>query len=254
MLPATTTATSSMPLPPVDLRERVSGTRDEAWFDESGARTVSEWQRVLIASSMRIGDFKSIVDFGCGCGRALRHLVDQLMPGQTLTGMDTDCQAIAWLDANITGATVKPLPEQPPGPMANQSADLVLSHSVFTHLPEQVQFAWLADLRRILRPGGVLIASIHGQKATGDYLRSLNGLVAQETIDSIRDTIATQGFYHVSGRSPAEQSYPQYYGAAFHTIAYIAREWLKYFDLVAWHPLFALDHQDVLVLRAKHAS
>ena len=240
-----------MPVPPADLRERVSGTRDATWFDQSGARTVDEWERALKSAGLRMTDYPVIVDFGCGCGRAMQHLVRRMGLGHTLIGMDTDREAIDWMSANMPGCTAKLLGELPPGPLATGSADLVLSHSVFTHLPEDVQFLWLADLQRVLQPNGVLVASFHGQKAVGDYLRSLDGLVPAESITGIRATLDTTGFYHVSGRTVAEQSYPQYYGAAFHTVAYIVREWLKYFDLLAWHPTFALDVQDVVVLRAK---
>ena len=53
------------------------------------------------------------------------------------------------------------------------------------------------------------------------------------------------------GRTAAEDSFPGYYGAAFHTITYVLLEWLKLFDLAGWFPTFALDHQDVVVLRSK---
>jgi ubiquinone/menaquinone biosynthesis C-methylase UbiE len=43
--------------------------------------------------------------------------------------------------------------------------DLVIPYSVFTHLTREVQKAWLAEMRRVIAPGGLLIASVHGQFA-----------------------------------------------------------------------------------------
>ena len=35
--------------------------------------------------------------------------------------------------------------------------------SVFTHLPEEMQFKWLDDLFRITKPGGYAIMTFHGE-------------------------------------------------------------------------------------------
>ena len=243
-----------MNLPPTGLRERVAGTSDEPWFLASGARTVDEWHRALESAGLRLGDFPVVLDFGCGCGRALRHLAVQVSPGQKLYAVDTDPEAIAWVGENIPGVTAKALEELPPTPLPDRSVDLILSHSVFTHLTEQVQFRWLTDLARILRPGGVLVASFHGKKVINEYCQSMGTIVPAETITAIRSLMEAHGFYHAALRTEAEKSFPEYYGAAFHTVEYIAREWTKYFDILGWHPTFALDHQDVLVLRVKKAD
>jgi SAM-dependent methyltransferase len=40
--------------------------------------------------------------------------------------------------------------------------DLVVAVSVFTHLSLELQEFWIAEMRRIIRPGGYLIMSTHG--------------------------------------------------------------------------------------------
>jgi SAM-dependent methyltransferase len=51
----------------------------------------------------------------------------------------------------------------PPLPYPNESFDLITALSVFTHLPEPLQLPWISELRRVLRPGGLLALSVHGR-------------------------------------------------------------------------------------------
>ena len=52
----------------------------------------------------------------------------------------------------------------PPLPFDDARFDLVLGYSVFTHLNVQYQDAWLGELRRLVRPGGILLLSISGPR------------------------------------------------------------------------------------------
>jgi len=53
----------------------------------------------------------------------------------------------------------------PPLVCAGGRFDLVYCISVFTHLNEKMQDQWILELRRILKPGGVLLLTIHGHRA-----------------------------------------------------------------------------------------
>src|SRR5262249_25584962 len=57
-------------------------------------------------------------------------------------------------------------------PFAGADFDLVYAFSVLTHLPVPVQHAWVDELTRILRPGGFLLVSTHGER----YLDRLNAV------------------------------------------------------------------------------
>ncbi len=46
--------------------------------------------------------------------------------------------------------------------MPDQSFDLVLANSVFTHLKLDTAKAWIKEIRRLLRPGGIALLSFHG--------------------------------------------------------------------------------------------
>jgi SAM-dependent methyltransferase len=237
------------PIPPEALRERVAGTKDEKWFDASGAMTVEEWIRALRCINTGIEQFRTIVDFGCGCGRALRHIEHRLVPEQRLIGLDVDQEAIQWLGANYPGIPSLSLNPCPPGPLEEGSVDLIVSHSVFTHLPEEVQHLWLSELARILKHAGILITSVHGDKVINHHKDFLISQNRTEECSNFLDKINKRGFYHLPERAPAEITLPKYYGATFHTINYISRFWTESFQIRAWLPVFALNWQDVLVLQ-----
>lgn len=236
------------PIAPEPLRQRVAGTPDEQWFDRSGALTVGEWIALLGCLNRRIGEFGTVIDWGCGCGRALRHLAVRLTAQQRLIGIDVDAEAIAWMKANYPQVPVFALAETPPAPIADDTADLIVSQSIFTHLPEDIADLWLAELARILKPGGLLITTVHG--ATVLEHEANKPLVTPKFLNAMEN----YGFYYFAGRSEAEAALPEYYGSAFHTIDYIARCWTRFFKIRAWVPGLALSYQDSLVLEKRSAA
>ena len=56
----------------------------------------------------------------------------------------------------------------PPLPYADEQFDLVYALSVFTHLPEPLHFAWMREMKRVLKTDGYLIFSTHGEPYLGD--------------------------------------------------------------------------------------
>jgi SAM-dependent methyltransferase len=239
-------------MPPQPLRERVSGSSDPNWFHGSGTLTISEWRRALASQDRTFSDFGTIVDFGCGCGRTLRHLIGLLSPHQQLVGLDPDAEAVRWVAGNLPGVQAFALSELPPAQnLLPNTADLILSHSVFTHLPEDVQLAWLSELARLLKPGGLLLASIHGLKVVEEYAQSLRNLGLDSSAAHFITEFNSRGFFHVVGKNEFEKVLPSYYGAAFHDVSYIQKNWETEFRLRAWLPTFALNHQDVLILERR---
>lgn len=237
-----------LPLPPRELVARVSGSPEIDQFEASGAQTVREWSDSLRAVGKTFKDFNRIADFGCGCGRVLRHLRPKLDAHQELIGLDVDSEAIAWIREAYPTIRAESLNQLPPANIEGGSIDLIVNHSVFTHLPEDVQFAWLAELHRMLRPGGVAVLTFHGRKVWTDFCASLVNRNRSDVVPVFTERFNRCGFFYLKGRNELEQALPEYYGSAFHTISYIEAEWLRYFKLRAWLPVRALAHQDIVVL------
>ena len=143
------------PLPPRRLMMRVAGTPDPDWFLRSGRAAYD-----AIAAHVAPGELGSVLDFGCGCGRVTRWWdgFDGEVAGSDLSG-----PAVEWCRANLPFARFEVNGLEPPLAFADESFDLVYALSVFTHLTAELQLAWRDELRRVLRPGGLLLVTTHGR-------------------------------------------------------------------------------------------
>ena len=150
-----------LPIPGARLRILVAGSPDVAWFLEGGRRGASSIRSILEDDGVPFESVGTLLDFGCGCGRVLRHLMNA---GVEINGSDLNSNLIRWCDKNIAQAKFSVNGLTPPLPHPGGSLGLVYALSVFTHLPESLQKPWLNELARVLRPGGHLILSTHGER------------------------------------------------------------------------------------------
>ena len=150
-----------LPVPPADLLVRVAGSPDVRWFLEGGALALSNVTDALGRQGIAPDDLSAILDFGCGCGRVARHW--PAVSGAAVTGVDYNPELIAWCRRNLPFGAFEVNHLAPPLPFPDGSFDLAYALSVFTHLPEALQDAWLDELTRVLRPGGHLLLTLHGE-------------------------------------------------------------------------------------------
>jgi SAM-dependent methyltransferase len=148
-----------------------------------------------------------VLDFGCGCGRTLRWLAESY-PATQFYGVDVDADAIAWCAKNLEGSTFVNTSPLPPLPFPSGYFDIAYCFSVFTHLNEGLQNIWLSELKRIVRPQGIVILTVHGRKAA-------------KVLDKDAATqLARSGFVHL--RSPKLAGIvPEWYHTSWHSEAYI---------------------------------
>jgi SAM-dependent methyltransferase len=163
-----------LPLPPARLRAQVGPAHaDAAYFLRSGREHAGLIDALLDEDGSSVEELEAILDFGCGCGRVLRHWSH--LPRTRVFGCDIDSRMVEWAAANLAFADVRVTSLSPPLPYDDESFDLVHAFSVFTHLPEDLQQAWIGELARVTRPGGRILISTLG----ANYL-SLDRLTQSE--------------------------------------------------------------------------
>ena len=155
-------AEDGLPVPPPRLIVRVAGTADADWFLASGRLAAESVRDACARHGRRIEELDALLDFGCGCGRVTRHWAR--LERTAVHGADANEHAIAWCRANLPFARFASNGLAPPLDHDDASFDLVYALSVFTHLPEDLQQAWIHELGRLLRPDGFLLLTTHGER------------------------------------------------------------------------------------------
>lgn len=209
-------------LPPSELRYRVGASPDAEEFITIGKTCAADIHNAVLKVGRDLGSFTRALDFGCGCGRTLVHM-RSLAPAAQIDGIDIDAQAIEWCRQNLKFASFKVGKETPPMDYAADTFDFIYVISVFTHLDEDYQFRWLEELRRIAKPGAVLVLTVNGLAGNGD-----------------------KGF--VFERSYEEGLFPAWYQNTYHSKDYVLSNFGKYFEVLGYFPRSMNAHQDVVVL------
>ena len=188
-----------LPIPPVSLRILVAASPDIPWFFESGRRGADTIRGVLEKNGIALQSVLPLLDFGCGCGRTLRHLADV---GDQVYGTDQDDRLVRWCRDSLPYGHYEVNALNPPLPFADATFGLVYAFSVFTHLPADLQALWMNELKRIVRPGGCVIFTTHGARyiselAPADRNRFLAGELVVKRDDSPGSNFC--GAYHPEG-------------------------------------------------------
>jgi SAM-dependent methyltransferase len=78
---------------------------------------------------------------------------------------------VDWCREHIPGVDFTVNGAMPPLRWQDGHFDFVMAVSVFTHIPWKMQIGWLKELRRVLRPGGYLLATTHGDFCARNFLK-----------------------------------------------------------------------------------
>ena len=227
---------NGMVLPPAMLRFHVDENPSARLFLDSGRKIAQAIQSALAAIDRPYASFNSVLDFGCGCGRTLMWLMRD-HPGEALYGTDVDELAIRWCRLHIPAAGFAVNPPLPPTAYPDGMFDLILAISVFTHLDEQPQLLWLEELQRILRPGGVLLLSLHGE-------RSWTALPNEDLA-----VLRQRGFLFKTS-AKLRGIVPGWYHTAYHSRDYVLRTFSRRFSVISYREA-GLGFQDLVALERR---
>lgn len=224
--------TSELPVPPPELVSLVAGINDIPWFLQGGQLAFDSIQETLHRCGVTPNDLGKVLDFGCGCGRVIRYW--RSVDGVKVFGTDYNPALIKWCKRNLAFASFKVNNLNPPLNYKDNEFDLVYALSVFTHLSEPLQFAWMNELRRVIRPGGYLLITAHGKV----YIDQLS---ETERIDYDKGDLVVR----------EETSSGSNYCAAFHPDGYIRNKLANGFTVVDFVPEGAKGNprQDLYLLQ-----
>jgi SAM-dependent methyltransferase len=226
-------ATGGLPVPPARLRAQNGPLHADAeFFLQSGRQHAELIEELLRDDGTEITELDALLDWGCGCGRVLRHW--SRLETTRVAGCDIDERMVDWCAKNLPFAEVTLTGLEPPLPYADGSFALVYAFSVFTHLSEPLQHAWIAESRRILRPGGYLLFSTLGERYA-----SLERLNSAE-----RDRFARGELVVLYERSAGTSLC-----SAYHPPEYVQRTLAQGFDVVAFRPAADDGGHDIHLLR-----
>jgi SAM-dependent methyltransferase len=221
------------PIPPARHLLATSATLDVEWFLITGRATADAFRAPLCDIGRPIDTFERVLDFGCGCGRVLRQWRD--VSGPKFHGSDYNPELVRWCNDRLRCATVRKNDLAPPLSYPSDYFDLCYAVSVFTHLPESLQDAWLAELKRVMKPDGVLLVTLSGEG------------------DLVRTTADEQRRFHNGELVVVDAPFAgTNMCGAYHPEAYVRAKWSTHFDVLAFYPQGAsgCPRQDLYVLAA----
>ena len=134
---------------------------DAGMFLNIGESCCNGIRRILAKNGIELEQFRAILDFGCGCGRIIRNFRD--LEGPRLFGTDYNPKLANWCRSNLPFAEFGVNGLAPPLKYEDGSFDFIYAFSVFTHLSEKLQTEWLAELNRVMSPGGYLLFTTLGE-------------------------------------------------------------------------------------------
>jgi SAM-dependent methyltransferase len=236
-----TVAEDGLPLPSPELVGLVAGFIAPGEFHRYGRYAATWIAEMLARNGVPAGGLGRILDFGCGCGRVIRH-----WPAFTqaeLRGCDYNPHLVAWCAQNLPFAEFRANDLEPPLPYEDDSFDFVYALSIFTHLDADLHLAWIEELTRVVKPGGLLLPTFHGRSRVeymraheGEYERIAPGFDAGELVVIEADR---------SGSSAC---------AAYHPERYIREALGRGLEILDYSPGGALDIQQDAVLFRRPAT
>ncbi len=220
-----------LPVPPPHLVNLVAGHFDMAAFYQNGRLGADCIHDILKKNGIEMSRLFSILDFGCGCGRILRFW--NKLQGPKIHGSDYNRTLVRWCRNHLPFGEFRTNKLFPPLDYPDAAFGLIYAISVFTHLAEGLQIPWMKELRRICRPGGFVLFTVHGE----NYLNSLPN-EEQKKFKAGRLAVIREKY---SGTNIC---------GVFHPESYVRNTMTEGFSMIDFLPLGAKDaNQDMYLLQ-----
>jgi SAM-dependent methyltransferase len=161
-------------VPDSDIRNWVGPFNDKEYYYNLG-----KYQSENIIQWLSVKPEDKILDLGCGCGRIAIHFLNYLNEEGRYIGIDSNKELLSYCKDHITSACqnfqfqhadVYNGAYSPQGkikaqdfifPLEDESMDIIILWSVFTHMYLTDIASYLKEIHRVLKKGGLVIASLN---------------------------------------------------------------------------------------------
>lgn len=217
-------------LPPDSVQLAFNGTSGEANL-RSGLAIYQQIKSSIGRWTEKLAPGTRILDFGCGWGRIIRFFLKEVR-ATNLFGVDVSTIAIETCNQTLQG-NFRLIDGYPPLDFSESTFDTVYAWSVFSHLPEDLHIRWVEEFARILRPGGLIVASTLPRSFIEESQRlRAHGVfthpwqkAAAESFDDFEAALLgyDNGSFIFAPKPKAE------YGMAMIPPAYVQQRWTRFF-------------------------
>ena len=144
-----------------------------ASFHDMAESTQEDWQ-IIVSHSIPFAQNggKRVLDLGCRSGALTKHFLN----GNEVVGLDVDRLALE--KAAALGIEPVQANVEEPLPFEDASFDAVVAGELLEHL--QFPDALVGEIRRVLRPGGVIVGSVPNAFRIQSRLRFLRGHLPED--------------------------------------------------------------------------
>jgi SAM-dependent methyltransferase len=224
-------ARDPLPIPDAATREGYCPGHHAAYW----LTGLEDYDKVVAAAHDVSVSGSRVYDFGGSTGRVFRHFYCQDRRFEVWTS-DFKVQSYLWNQRHMPQDVRVFLNSFSHSlPVPDQYFDIVTAFSVFTHIDE-LESPWLLELRRILKPGGLLYVTIHDEACWGNMAPFLLGVLQRSTngqgLTADSPFPGQRAVFHFTSEG--------YYNCnVFHSREYIRQQWGRYFDVLDMRPLQA---------------
>lgn len=216
--------------PSAEIQRQFVGSAYEDALEEAG-RFYRFAQESMNDRAYKQSSGQGYLDFGCGWGRIGRFFLRDFA-AERMVGVDIDPDMVAFCaSANLPGQFGAIVNGQPL-PYADGHFRLVTAYSVFTHLPPHLFRAWMAELLRVLAPGGLLVFTVEPPRFL-DFLESTDAnsdnawhvalSAYKDQLPRMRAELARDGVAYLPSGGGAHRE-AEIYGDTTVTAKFVARE------------------------------
>lgn len=229
-------------LPPAAYNMMQKHVRGEEIFVQQGSQMQAEIENCItrFLPATPIADLR-ILDFGCGVGRvALPFFFRHKKPTACV---DVDRRVIDYLLEVLPEANPEVIEYDPPTRFESGSFDVIYAISVWTHLPPDKSEAWLAEMVRLLAPGGIALITTSGFRSLELRRKSFNPSLGWRDVSD--DDLRNSGTIFKQESSPPGTGT---YGMASHSPDWIRQNWSRHMNVLEIVEAGLLDNQDIVVM------